>query len=121
MLAAYVGYKLFGVGGAAVAAAASFLPSFVLMLAILPAFDRIRSLGWAKAVMQGIVPGVIGVMGVALVRLAPHAAPDPFAAAVLVATVAALMLWRLAPLKAMATGALVGIFRTHLSAVGWGR
>jgi alkanesulfonate monooxygenase SsuD/methylene tetrahydromethanopterin reductase-like flavin-dependent oxidoreductase (luciferase family) len=40
MLAAYVGYKVAGVAGAAVAAGAAFLPPFVLMLAVLPALER---------------------------------------------------------------------------------
>ena len=114
MVAAYVGYKLLGVGGAVAAAMAAFLPSFVLMLAILPAFDRVGKLAWTKAAIQGIAPGVIGVMAVALARLAPQAAPDPLAVVVLVATVAALMLWRLAPLKAMLAGAVVGVFRSRL-------
>jgi len=114
MVAAYVGYKLLGAGGAVAAAMAAFLPSFVLMLAILPAFDRVRTLAWTRAVIQGIAPGVIGVMAVMLGRLAPQAAPDPLAMAVLAATVAALLLWRLAPLKAMLAGAVVGILRTRL-------
>ena len=114
MVAAYVGYKLLGIVGAVAAAAAAFLPSFVLMLAILPAFDRVRNLGWAKAVVQGVVPGVIGVMAVALARMAPHAAPDPLALAVLIATVTALLLWRLAPLKVMLAGAVVGVVRNRL-------
>lgn len=114
MVAAYVGYKLLGVGGAVAAAMAAFLPSFVLMLAILPAFDRVRQLAWTMAVIQGIAPGVIGVMAVALARLMPQAAPDPLAVVVLVATVAALMLWRLAPLKAMLAGAAVGVVRSRL-------
>jgi chromate transporter len=114
MVAAYVGYKLLGVGGAVVAAAAAFLPSFVLMLAILPAFDRVRKLAWTKAFIQGVAPGVIGVMAVLLARLVPQAAPDPLAIAVLILTVAALLLWRLAPLKAMAAGAVVGIVRSRL-------
>lgn len=113
MLAAYVGYKVLGVGGALVAATASFLPSFVLMLGLMPVFERIRDLRWAKAVMQGLVPGVIGVMAVALVRMAPYAAPDPPAVAALVATVAVLVLWRLAPLKVMAGGAVFGVLRTQ--------
>src|SRR5207249_4881066 len=46
MIAAYVGYKLAGVAGAAVAATAAFLPSFVIMLAVLPALDRVRQLAW---------------------------------------------------------------------------
>ena len=114
MLAAYVGYKTLGLGGAVVAAAASFLPSFVMMLALLPAFDRIRNLVWARAVIQGIVPGVIGVITVVLVRIAPHAAPDPPAMAALVVTTAVLVVWRVAPLQAMAGGALFGILRDRV-------
>jgi chromate transporter len=114
MLAAYVGYKTLGVGGALVAAAASFLPSFILMLALLPVFDRLRDLASAKAVMQGIVPGVIGVMAVALGRMAPHAAPDALAIVVLVVTVVALVLWRVAPLKAVLGGAIVGMLRDRV-------
>ena len=36
MVAAFVGFKLFGIAGAAVAAAAKFLPSFLTFLPILP-------------------------------------------------------------------------------------
>jgi chromate transporter len=117
MLAAYVGYKVLGITGAVVAAAAIFLPSFVLMLVLLPAFDRIRTLTWARAVMQGIVPGVIGVMAVALVRMTPHAAPDPLAIAALAVTLAALILWRVAPLKAMLGGSVFGILRDRVGAL----
>ena len=131
MIAAYVGYKLLGVGGAIVAATASFLPSFLLMLGLLPVFDRIRNLAWARAVMQGLVPGVIGVMAIALVRMAPHAAPDPLAVAVLAATIITLVGWRITPLKAMLGGSVFGMLRdrvcelpgvrTVLCAGGWGR
>jgi chromate transporter len=111
MVAAYVGYKTLGTTGAAVAAAASFVPSFVMMLALLPLFDRARDLAWARAVIQGIVPGVVGVMAVALVRMAPYAAPDAPAIVVLVVTAAALVVWRLAPLKVMGGGTVFGILR----------
>src|SRR5262245_55603130 len=114
MLAAYVGYKVLGIGGAVVAAAASFLPSFILMLGLLPVFDRIRTLAWARAVMQGLVPGVIGVMAVALVRMTPHAAPDPPAIAALVVTGAVLIVWRVAPLKAMLGGSVFGVLRDRV-------
>ena len=114
MVAAYVGYKVLGVGGAMAGAGAAFLPSFVLMLAILPAFDRVRAFAWTRAVIQGIAPGVIGVMAVALTRLAPQAAPDPFAIVVLVLAVAVLLFWQLAPLKAMLAGAVLGVVRSRL-------
>src|SRR5262245_20772509 len=113
MLAAYVGYKVLGVSGAIVAATASFLPSFVLMLGLLPLFERIRDLRWAKAVMQGLIPAVIGVMVVALVLMAPYAAPDAPAIVALIVTAALLIAWRLAPLKVMAGGSVFGVLRTQ--------
>jgi chromate transporter len=116
MVAAYVGYKTLGISGAAVAAAASFLPSFVMMLALLPVFERVRNLAWARAVIQGIVPAVVGVMAVALVRMAPYAAPDAPAIAVFVLTAAALIVWRLAPLKVMGGGTVFGILRAAVRA-----
>jgi chromate transporter len=114
MVAAYVGYKAAGIAGAVVGAVAAFLPSFVMMLAILPAFDRARQLRWTRAVLRGIAPAVIGVLAVSLVRLAPHAVPDLFAAATLIVTVVLLMLWRVATIKVMLLGAIVGIVRGRL-------
>jgi hypothetical protein len=59
---------------------------------------------------------VIGVMAVALARMAPHAAPDPPAIVALVVTAVALIVWRLAPLKVIAGGAVFGIVRDRLVA-----
>jgi len=122
MVAAYVGYKLHGALGALAGALAMFLPSFVLTLAVLPAYDRVRSLDWAKAVMQGVVPAVIGVMAIAILRMWRSAAPDPLANVVLVATVAVLHLSRVTPMKAMLGGAVVGMLRSRLLTLGaWAR
>ncbi len=86
----------------------------MLMLAILPVFDRVRTLVWTKAALQGIGPAVIGVLAVSLVRMAPHALPDPFAIAMLMATVLALLVWRLGAVKLMLTGAVCGVLRSRL-------
>lgn len=115
MLAAYVGYKVAGLGGAATAAAAAFLPSFILMLAILPVLDRVRRLAWTRAVLRGMGPAVIGILAVSLFRLAPHALPDLFAVAVLAATVAALALWRIGTVKLVLAGAVLGVLRDRLA------
>ena len=114
MLAAYVGYKLAGVAGAAVAAGAAFLPSFVIMLAVLPVLDRVRALAWVRAVMDGVGPAVIGVLAVSLVRLVPHAVPDWPAAVVLALTLAALLLTRLGPFRLLLAGGLAGVLRERL-------
>ncbi len=114
MVSAYVGYKLAGVAGAVVGAAGIFLPSFILMLSILPAFERARKLLWAKAAMKGIGPAVIGVLGVSLFQLAPHALPDPIAIAIMIGTVAAMLAWRIGAIKLMVAGAVVGVLRSRL-------
>jgi len=116
MVAAYVGYKVAGVGGAAVAATASFLPSFLIMLALLPVFERVRTLAWTKAAMRGVGPAVMGVLVVFLVRMAPHALPDPLAVAVLIGTLLALLAWRLSVLQLMGAGAVVGVLRSSVRA-----
>jgi len=114
MLAAYVGYKVAGIAGAAVAAGAAFLPSFILMLVVLPMLDRIRKLAWTRAVLKGMGPAVIGILAVSLVRIAPHALPDPFAVAILIATVIALTLHRIGPFRTMLGGAVLGVLRGRL-------
>jgi chromate transporter len=109
MVGAYVGYKVAGLAGAAVAALAIFLPSFILMLAILPVFERVRRIAWVKAAMRGIAPAVVGAIAVSIVQLAPHAAPDAFSAIVLVLTVVALFVWRLPVISMVVGGGLIGI------------
>lgn len=111
MLAAYVGYKMAGVAGAAVAAAAAFLPSFVIMMAVLPVLDRLRRRPSMGAVIRGMGPAVIGILAVSLSRLAPHALPDLFAVAIFIGSVTALLVWRIGAVKLMLAGALVGVLR----------
>lgn len=115
MVAAYVGYKVAGVSGAAVAAFAIFLPSFVLMLAILPTLERVRRLAWIKAAMRGIGPAVIGTICVTILQLVPHAAPDAFTAVVLAITVVVVLArQRLPVLPSLACGGLAGIVKGAL-------
>ena len=117
MIAAYVGYKTAGPAGAAVAGGAAFLPSFVIMLGVLPVLDRVRNLAWVRAVMKGMAPAVIGVLAVSLFRLAPAALPDAIAVAILAATLLALVAFRIGAFKLMIAGALLGALRSSLPAM----
>jgi chromate transporter len=109
MVAAYVGYRIAGIAGASVAAFAIFLPSFILMLSILPVLDRVRRLAWVKAAMKGITPAVVGAIGVTIIQLLPHAVPDFFTGLLLALTVIALAAWRLPVLSVVVGGGLIGI------------
>jgi chromate transporter len=108
MLAAFIGYKLFGALGAAVAAGAIFLPSFVMVLSILPLLRRMKDLQWLKAFMRGVAPAVIGALGVSVVQMAPHAAPDIFTWCLLGGTIVISLFSKLGPLPLMAGGAAFG-------------
>ena len=115
MLAAFVGYKVAGVAGAAVAAGAIFVPSFVLLMSILPWLERWRTLKWVRAALRGVSPAVVGAIGLTVARLAPTAAPDAFTGVLLVATVVILLLWKLPAIPAAVGGGVLGILaRTRL-------
>ncbi|MES2936693.1 MAG: chromate efflux transporter [Pseudomonadota bacterium] len=109
MLAAFIGHKLQGVQGAAIAATAIFLPSFILMLCILPVVERFRKAQWVQAAMGGISPAVVGVISVSFVQLIPHAAPDLFTASLLLLTTAGLMRLKLPVVPLLLAGALIGV------------
>jgi chromate transporter len=109
MLAAFVGYAVGAVWGAVVAAVAVYLPSFILMLAVLPVMGRIRRLAWMRAALQGIGPAVIGMTAVAVIRMVPSAIPDLFTGTLAAGTVVAMGLSHLSPLPLMLGGAAVGL------------
>jgi chromate transporter len=109
MLAAFVGYAVGAIWGAVAAAVAVYLPSFILMLAVLPVMGRITRLAWMKAALQGISPAVIGMTAVAVIRMLPHALPDLITGLLAVGTVVAMGCWRLSPLPLMMGGAAVGL------------
>jgi chromate transporter len=109
MLAAFIGFKVAGIAGAAVAGSAIFLPSFLMILSILPLLNKMKDLQWLKAFMRGVGPAVIGALAVSLVQMAPHAAPDPFTWLLLALTILLLLLSKVGPLPLMFGGALVGL------------
>jgi chromate transporter len=109
MLAAFVGYKLYGVVGALVAGIAIFLPCFVVMLSVIPALDRVKQMTWLKAFMRGAGPAVIGAISVSVGQMVPHAAPNAWTLSLLGITVLLMTLWRIAPLPLMLGGAASGM------------
>jgi chromate transporter len=116
MVAAYVGYRVAGVLGAALGGLAIFLPAFLWMLLVLPILGAFKHQLWIKEAMRGITAAVIGIIAVSLVQMAPSAFPDLFAAALGIVTIA-LLLWRpLSPFPMMLGGALLGVLRVAL----WG-
>ena len=109
MLATYVGYKLAGIPGALVGQVAIYVPSFALMLSILPVLARFRDILWIKAAMRGVGAGVIGVISISLLHLMPHAAPDAFTGTLLGLTVAVMLVFSVGVFPLIIGGALAGM------------
>ncbi|PZX18303.1 chromate transporter [Palleronia aestuarii] len=68
--AAYLGAALGpapnGILGAALALGAIFLPGFLLLVGVLPHWDRVRRLTWAQSALRGANAAVVGILGAAL-------------------------------------------------------
>ena len=109
MLAAFIGFKLAGTTGAAVAGSAIFLPSFLMMLSVLPLLRKPKDLQWLRAFMRGVGPAVISALAVSLVQMAPHAAPDIFTWVLLALTIGIILLCNVEPLPVMAGGGVIGL------------
>jgi chromate transporter len=109
MLAAFIGFKLAGSAGAAVAGSAIFLPSFLMMLSVLPLLRKLKDLQWLRAFMRGVGPAVIGALTVSLVQMAPRAAPDIFTWVVLALTIGIILLRNVGPLPLVAGGGVIGL------------
>ena len=108
MVAAFVGFQTSGFTGALVGSGAIFLPSFILMLSILPVFERIKRITWMKTALKGISPAVIGLIAVAMLQMLPKAVPDWLTGVLLITTIALMFRWRSGPLTLMLAGGIIG-------------
>src|SRR5262249_60031425 len=96
-------------GGGVGAAGAFSLPSFLLMLGVLPMVGRLHRGAWMRAGLRGTAPAVIGMTAVAVLRMLPAAVPDLLTAIMAVGTVVAMGLWHLSPLPLITGGAAIGV------------
>ena len=104
---AIVGWAASGLGGALLAAAIAFAPSFVVVYALGDRFARLRDSAMARAFLDGAGPAAVGAVLGAVVPLF-GALEEPWQYALLAVAALALLLRR-AALWALAGGAVVGL------------
>ena len=104
---AMVGWAASGLGGALLAAAIAFAPSFIVVFALGDRFARLRESATARAFLDGAGPAAVGAILGAVWFLA-GALEEWWQAAVLVAACAVLLLGR-AALWALAGGGVAGL------------
>jgi chromate transporter len=70
MTAAFIGYAVFGLFGAACAAVAVFTPSLLILLAVTPVFDAVASSPLLWRALRGSLVSLVGLMAAVTVRFA---------------------------------------------------
>jgi chromate transporter len=60
--ATFVGYRIAGVLGAVLSTIAVFFPSFLVLVGVLPHFDRIKRLQVVQVMIRGVLAGFIGLL-----------------------------------------------------------
>lgn len=65
-LGAVLGPEPNGVTGSLIALVAVFLPGFLILVGVLPFWDRFRAMATAQSLMQGANAAVVGILGAAL-------------------------------------------------------
>jgi chromate transporter len=90
--ATFVGYLLYGIAGAVVATVSVFLPSFLMVVGVVPHFDRLRASAHFNRCMSGILASLVGLLLSVTVRFALDVSWDAPAIVLAGAALAALLL-----------------------------
>src|SRR2546428_8107610 len=78
------------------------------MLIPLPMLEPLDRVAWLTAARQGMSPAIIGMIAVALLKVLPTAVAGLFPGVLALATVGAMVIWRVGPVPLMAVGATLG-------------
>ena len=107
--AAYLGAVIDGPLGAGIALLAVFLPGFLILVGVLPFWDRFRQMARAQSLMQGANAAVVGILGAALYApVFTGAIGDMRDFALALACFVALVAWKTPPWAVVALAALGG-------------
>ena len=109
-LGAVLGPEPNGIAGAALALLALFLPGFLVLIGVLPFWDRFRTLASAQSLMQGANAAVVGILGAALYSpVFTSAIVDMRDLALALACFVLLTAWKTPPWAVVIVAALGGV------------
>lgn len=114
MLAAFVGYAVAGVGGAAIATFGIYLPSFAAVFVAAPLLERLRTRTTVQAVLRGVNAVVCGAILGAGLRLGMLAVPDWSTGLLLASGLVAQIRFGVGPAWLVLAGLTIGIARYFL-------
>lgn len=109
-LGALLGLEPNGLAGSILALLAIFLPGFLLLVGVLPFWDRFRTMASAQSLLQGANAAVVGILGAALYSpVFVTAIADLRDLALALACFVALTAWRIPPWAVVGLSAIGGI------------
>ena len=107
-----IGYVVAGLPGAMLATVGIFLPSFVLVAALMPLLSRARRSSWSAAALDGVNAAAIALMTGVTVQLGRASLTDWLTVLVALVSLALLVRWRVNPTWLVIGGAVVGLVHT---------
>ena len=110
LIAALVGWKVAGLGGALVALGAMCGPAAVVAWWVAEAWERFKDSPWRLAIQRAIAPVVVALILSGGFILATPGAPDWRLWAIAAGTAGAMLLTKLNPLWFLAAGGAIGGF-----------
>jgi chromate transporter len=73
ILATFVGYRVYGLLGAAVATIAIFLPPILMIIFLTPYYQRLKEARWMRPAIQGILAALVGMLALVTLQMGPAA------------------------------------------------
>lgn len=107
--ATFVGYIIYGPMGAVVATAGVFLPSFLILIGVVPHFDRVRNSIYFTKAIHAILCSFVGLLFTVTVRFAANISWDVPRVALAAAALVAL-LFKVEIIWIVLVGTLVSVF-----------
>jgi chromate transporter len=106
--AAFIGYKVAGVAGAAMATLGMFGPPALVMVASTHLLQRLKGSKATQAVLRGVRPAVIGMILAAVVIVGKNAAPVWWSAAIFIVALVALLRFRVEAVWIIPPAGIIG-------------
>ncbi|MGQ9678825.1 MAG: chromate efflux transporter [bacterium] len=109
IMSTFIGFKVFGIPGALIATIGTFLPSALMLLALIHIYNRIKQNPWTQAFLGGVMPAVCGLLFVSTIFIAKTTVTGIIPALIAVVTLISLVRLRIEPLWLIFAGAIFGL------------
>ncbi|WP_337269630.1 chromate transporter [Oryzifoliimicrobium ureilyticus] len=109
MVVPLVGWHVAGLAGLLVSSAAKFVPSSLVTIFVIKAWERFKDRPWRRIVQAGLVPVTAGLVLASAIVIGEATAQSWALAAITLGVAVAMLTTRMHPLVALAAGAALGI------------